>query len=273
MPLRRGYVLLETVVATGLLIVGLAVIGAQIQSADTSVRTMDRKVRAVMLAEQQLAELDMGLIKVDSLDEVEEGDFGPRFPDWGWIMVTEPTAIEGMFRLRLDVYYVLRDGDYQQDDFDYDNADMLFTAYAFRSAPRPVNFAEDFGLNDDEFNDLAEKLSAAGIPGLEADNFNPNWAAFPDFEQFIQVMPIVLDAFGIDFDQLASALPRDVMEQLKEAGLFGENGDTSPDNNGNNGNNGNNNNGNSGNNGNNNYDNNRGSDNPGDQKSPDGGGP
>jgi len=35
---RRGYVLLETVVATGLLIVGLAVIGAQVQDSQTFAR-------------------------------------------------------------------------------------------------------------------------------------------------------------------------------------------------------------------------------------------
>ena len=48
---RRGYVLLENTVATGLLIVGLAVIGSQVQSADLSVKKMERKLQAILLSE------------------------------------------------------------------------------------------------------------------------------------------------------------------------------------------------------------------------------
>ncbi len=229
LPLRDAYLLLETVVATGLLIVGLAVIGAQIQSADTSVRTMDRKVRAVMLAEQQLAELDLGLVELESLDEVEEGDFGSRHPDWGWILTTEPTAVEGMFRLRLDIYYLVREDDYQEDDFDYDGAESVFTVYAFRAAPRPIDFAADFGLNDEQLEELSEKLTASGVAGLDASEFDPAFLARLPFEDFISVLPTLLDAFGIDFDDLASALPRDVLEQLKEAGVFDEDGEGQDD--------------------------------------------
>lgn len=229
LPLRPAYVLLETVVATGLLIVGLAVIGAQIQSADTSVRTMERKVRAVMLAEQQLAELDLGLVELESLDEVEEGDFGSRHPDWGWIMTTEPTAVEGMFRLRLDIYYLVREDDYQEDDFDYDEAESVFTVYAFRAAPRPIDFAADFGLNDEQLEELSEKLTASGVAGLDPSQFDPAFLARLPFEDFISVLPTLLDAFGIDFDDLASALPRDVLEQLKEAGVFDEGGEEQDD--------------------------------------------
>ena len=47
---RDAYVLLETVLATGLLITGLAVVGAQVQSADTTIRVMNRTIRAMMLA-------------------------------------------------------------------------------------------------------------------------------------------------------------------------------------------------------------------------------
>ncbi len=80
---RRGYVLLETVVATGLLIVGLAVIGVQIQDAGSSIHKMERQTRAMLLAERHFAYMDLGLVELDSVDEIQEGDFGPREPDWG----------------------------------------------------------------------------------------------------------------------------------------------------------------------------------------------
>ena len=55
---RLAYLLLETVVATGMLIVGLAVLGAQVQDSHTAVRKMERRIRAISLAEQHLAELE-----------------------------------------------------------------------------------------------------------------------------------------------------------------------------------------------------------------------
>jgi type II secretory pathway pseudopilin PulG len=223
----RGYVLLETVVATGLLIVGLAVIGAQVQSADTSVRNMDRELRAMMLAEQQLAELDLGLIELESLDEVEEGDFGSRQPDWGWLMTTEPTVVESMFRVRIDIYYLQTDDDYQEDSFDYDEAERMFTAYAFRGAPRAIDFASDYGLSEEEFEELATKFADLGIP-IDPGNFKPG-TDFLDrsFEELVTILPLLMDAMGLDVDQLAAALPKDVLDQLREAGVFGDEDDGS----------------------------------------------
>jgi len=217
---RGAYVLLETVLATGLLVVGLAVIGAQVQSADTSIRVMERKIRAMMLAERQMAELEMGLIKLESLDEIEEGDFGPRHPDWAWLMAIEPTAVDEMYRLTLDVFYLPREGDYQEDDFEYDDAERVFTAYAFRSEPRPIDFGADFGMSDEELDEMAEKLIDTGIPGLDPSQFDVSLIPELPFEEFITVLPTILDAFGIEFDQLAAALPRDVLRQLEESGLL-----------------------------------------------------
>ncbi len=226
---RRGYVLLETVIATGLLIVGLAVIGAQVQSADTSVRKMDRELRAMLLAEQQLAELDLGLIELDSLDEVEEGDFGSRQPDWGWLMTTEPTVVEGLFRLRIDIFYLPLDGDYQEDSFEYDEAERMFTAYTFRATPRSIDFAADYGLNEEEFEDLASKFADLGIP-VDPSNFNPalDTLSLP-FEDLVAMLPLVMDAMGLDLDQLTAALPREVLDQLREAGVFGDEGEAGTD--------------------------------------------
>ena len=145
---RCAYLLLETVVATGMLIVGLAVLGAQVQDSHTAVRKMERRIRAISLAEQHLAELEMGLVDINSVDENVEGDFGPRFPNFGWLLTTEETAIEHMFMLRLDILHHLRDDDYSEDSFDYDEADLLETVYVMKAAPQPVNFGEDFGMNE-----------------------------------------------------------------------------------------------------------------------------
>lgn len=219
---RHGYVLLETVVATGLLIVGLAVIGAQVQDAQTSIRVMEREIEALMLAEQHLAMLDLGLVELDTVDEVQEGDFGPRFPDYGWRLTLDDTAIENMFLLNLEILYRLREDEYQEDDFDFDNAETLYTVYAMRATPQPVNFAEDFGFNDDELVELSENLSELGIAGLEPETFDPAILGKLDFEELVEALPVLMEAFGMDITQLAGTLPPNLLQQMRNSGLLGE---------------------------------------------------
>lgn len=219
---RRGYVLLETVIATGLLIVGLAVLGAQIQDSDMAIRQMRLRLRAMTLAEQQLAELDLGLIELDSVDEVQEGDFGPRYPDYGWRLITEPTAIEGMYRFTVEVLYLIRDGAYKEDDFDYEAADILFTSYAFRPAPQALDLGIDFGLSDEDLERVTEKLSNAGIPGLDAQSFDPAILAKLDFAQLVEVLPVFLDALGMELGDLEALIPAGVLEELKKSGMLDE---------------------------------------------------
>jgi len=221
---RSGYVLLETVIATGLLIVGLAVLGAQIQDSQTAIRHMRLRLRAMTLAEQQLAELDLGLIELDSVDEVQEGDFGPRYPDFGWRLVTEPTAIEGLYRLTVEILHLLRDGAYKEDDFDYEYADTVFTTYALRPAPQALDLGVDFGLSDEEFASVSEKLSNAGVPGLDAQSFDPTILAKLDFEQLVEVLPVVLDALGMELGDLEAMIPAEVLEDLKKSGILDEAG-------------------------------------------------
>ena len=219
---RLSYVLLETVIATGLLIVGLAVIGAQVQDSVTTIKKMELRTRALMLSQQHLAELDLGLIELDSVDEMEEGDFGPRYPDWGWRIITEETAIDGMYLLQLEVLHELREGDYREDDFEYDDAEIIHTAYAYRATPQAIDFAADFGLQEDEVAELSEKLASLSIPGLDAFEFDPALLAKLDFEEVLETLPLVLSAFGISLDQLTAALPPGVLDQIKESGLLGE---------------------------------------------------
>ena len=219
---RRGYVLLETVVATGLLIVGLAVIGAQVQDSQTCVRKMQRRVRAMMFAERHLAMLDLGLVELDSVDELEEGDFGPRHPDYGWWLTTEDTAIENMYLLRLDILHHLREDEYREDDFDFDNADTLYTVYAMRAAPQPVDFGEDFGLTEDEVIELGEKLSELGIDGMDPEEFDLRILGKLDFEELLEALPVIMDAFGMELSDMASTLPPNLLRQIQESGLLDE---------------------------------------------------
>ncbi len=226
---RPAYVLLETVIATGLLIVGLAVIGAQVQTSDYAVRTMERRMRAMMLAEQFLAELDLGLIALDSVDETQYGDFGPRFPDYGWWLTLVETSVAKNFLLSVDIYYRPREDPYKEDDFDFPNAERLYSVYALRATPEPVNFATDFGMKEDELADLREKLGELALPGLDPESFDPTILAKLDFEELVKTLPAYMEAMGIDPKQFLGMLPPDLVQQLEDAGLFGGEGDKNED--------------------------------------------
>ena len=221
---RRGYVLLETTIATGILIVGLAVIGAQVQDADRSVHTRERKLQAILLAERQLAELEMGLVELDSVDEIEDGDFGPRYPDYGWLLTTENTALEQVYLLKLEVLHHFRDEAYQEDEFDFDAADTLFTVYTMRSLPQPVSFSEDFGFTDEELLELGERFDELAIEGLDVESFDPRILQTIDLAKVLEALPVIMDALGMDITQLTAALPPDMIRQLEESGLLSEEG-------------------------------------------------
>ncbi len=219
---RPGYVLLETVVATGLLVAGLAVIGANVQDVQHSVRTMGRDMEALRLAERHFAELDLGLIELDSVDEFQDGDFGPRYPNYGWLLTTEKTAIKNMFLLRLDVLFHLREDEYREDEFDFDESELLHTVYAMRATPQPINFGEDYGLNEEELAELSEKLGELGILGLDPEEFDPAIFGKLDFEELLESMPVLLDAFGLDMTQLMNSLPPGLLDQIRSSGLLDE---------------------------------------------------
>jgi len=217
--------LLETTVATGLLVAGLAVIGAQIQQAESSVREMELRLRALMLAETMLAELDLGLVELDSVDFVQEGDFGPRYPDFAWRLITEESSIDDLYGLRLDVLYLRTDEPYEPDTFDHDSARSLHTVYALRALPQELDLGTEFGLDDEAVLELGNRLDVLAISGLSVDSFDPTLLASLNFEDFIEVLPLIADAFGIDITQLLGQLPPEVVRLLEEGGLLGEEGE------------------------------------------------
>jgi len=217
---RPGYVLLETVVATGLLVVGLAVIGGQIQDSESAVHKMELKIRALTLAEQQLALMDLGLVELDSVDEVQEGDFGPRYPYWGWRIITEPTSLEETYRLTVEVLYYESDEPYQKDGFEYDLAEVMHTSWAFRRTPKPLDLALDFGLTDDEMLDFATKVDEAAIPCFEGGMFDVACLLETDIEELAGAFA-ALQELGIDLG--AAGLTPEVMDMYKN--LFGEEGE------------------------------------------------
>lgn len=210
--------------ATGMLVVGLAVIGAQVQDAQRSIHEMEMQVRGLALAQMKLAELDLGLVELDSVDQIQEEEFGSRYPAYGWRLTTEDTALSDMFLLKLEILYQPRPTEeldsYSEGDFDFDYAREIATIYAMRPAPAPINLVEDFGLDEEQAIKIDEQLRDIGIPGLSLDSLDPSILATLDFEEFLKVLPILAEALGIDVADALNALPPGLMEALQEGGML-----------------------------------------------------
>lgn len=220
----RGWVMLETVIATGMLVMGLAVIGAQVHDADRTIREMELNLRGLALAQMKLAELDLGLVELDSVDAIQEEEFGSRYPAFAWRLTIEDTAISDMFLLKLEVLHHRRPSDelddYTEGGFDFDNAQDIATIYALRSTPKPINLAEDFGLSEEQVIEIGEQLQQIGIPGLDVDSLNPSLLATLDFEEFLEVLPVLAQAFGIDLTTVLNVLPPGLLDAIQESGVL-----------------------------------------------------
>ena len=223
-PRRDAYVLLETVLATGLLLLGLAVIGTQVQDSQAAVYEMRQRLKAMQLAESQFGMLDLGLVELDSIDEVQEEEFGPRNVAFGWRLTIHETANEGLNLLELEILRYDRED--EDEEFDFDEAETVYTRYAMRPTPRKLDLSAEFGLNEEEFEELAERLLALGVEGLSADEFDPSILARLDYEELIEVLPPLLDAFGVSLVDFTASLPPEVLEALRESGMLeGEGGE------------------------------------------------
>ena len=106
--------------------------------------------------------------------------------------------------------------------FDFDDADTVYTVYAFRPLPMALDLAEDFGLPDDEVDAISEQLSELGIDGLDPLAIDPSILPKLDFEEFLQALPVLLKVFGVELGDLERMLPPDVLQELRDLGVFGE---------------------------------------------------
>ncbi|MCK4661008.1 MAG: hypothetical protein KAV82_15915 [Phycisphaerae bacterium] len=212
MGLKRGFMLMEVVLAVGLLVVGMAFVGMQIQNSSRSSRRAERSMRALLLAESKLSELDAGLIIPE--EEIEE-DFGHLFPNYAWRMRIEPTSRPDLNLITLEILYDVRMK--LEDEFDFDETDVVHRLYTMRATPTTLDLTRDFGMGEEAADKLAETLSSVGEEGIDPRNLNPALFASLDLEELLEVAPPLLEAFGISMSDLMQVLPDELRQALEEA--------------------------------------------------------
>lgn len=217
--------LLEIVVAVALLVLGMAVIGAQLQSASTTTYQTDHLARIVLLAETRMAELDSGMVlpnaQIDqetSAVEIEQ-DFGRLFPQYAGRVTLTPTATQDLIAVRLDILYdperrILEHGE-ALSEFDYDDEKIVQTYHTLRTVPKPLNLRTDFGLEDDVAERINGQLQDSGVgQALDLENFDPSVFKDMSMEELVELLSILQQAFGTDQSALLQLVPESMRGQL-----------------------------------------------------------
>ena len=212
---RRGYLLLEVVVALGLLVLGLATLGMQIQNAHETTYETKRTLRAMNLAESQLAQLEAGLIQnVDSAIEDDlEDEFGRLFPSYGWRLRLEPTETPELWAVRLDILYQLRLD--VEEEFDFDEAEIVFTVRTLRATPVTIDPSRDFGADEETMQKLTEALSGTD---LDAYALDLRAVGGLPIDQLLELLTAFREAGLLEGINLGSLLPAELLNMLEEAG-------------------------------------------------------
>lgn len=208
--MKRGFMLLEVVVAVGILVMGLAFVGMQVQNAANASRRSERALRALLLAESKLAELDTGLI--EPADEIED-EFGPLFPDYGWRLriETHPTTPD-LNQITLDILYQARQD--VEEEFDFEKAELVHRLYTLRVTPLTLQDVLAYFELSEEQEELVRELVNPDGEGL-----NPNElpARLPDIPlaDLLEQAPQLLQLFGLTEAIVMQMLPEATRQKVE----------------------------------------------------------
>ena len=218
--MTRGFMLLEVVVAVGLLVLGLAVIGAQLREATNRTYETDLAGRVACLAESKFAELDAGLINEEfaadsnfARDLLVEEDFGRLFPAFAWRMRILPTGVTDLLAIELEI---LHDPQREVDqEFDYANAPVVQVYHTLRAIPRPLDLVADFGVAEDKALELNQQLAGVGDGSMDVHKLDASIFGRMDIEEILEILPVLMQAFNAKQSDIANLLPPDLRAQLE----------------------------------------------------------
>jgi hypothetical protein len=210
--------LLETLLCVAILALAISIIGSQVNESLNAAEYTNNLNRALMLAEWVLAEMDM--VSMDDEDrlielrgEEGEGTFGERYPGFGWRIKIEPTDVEELDLVTLDILV----GDVEEDTID-DDWKVIYSAYALRPVVAEVD-PTDFGMPSEEeigMLAMAQPPSAEGVP----DPFSGELPA--ELEELLAALPgpireIFTRLFGgepVPLDEIRAAVAELTTEDL-----------------------------------------------------------
>ncbi len=105
---RRGFTLVEMIVATLLLAIGVAGSLAAFSAATRATTAADRNQTAMLLARQKLTEIELRPDTLTGGDQ--DGDFGSDYPDYHWQQSVETTDFQNLFQVTVTITWGMRTG-------------------------------------------------------------------------------------------------------------------------------------------------------------------
>lgn len=190
---RRGAMLLEVVISLGILMVAMSVIGLAFNNGRQRVEFAERMIRAMLMTEKLVAEMDTDLLDLE--DQEQSGWFGGEsIPGMSWRVEINPSdRIQGLLEVDISIYMGDPDGSADERQL------LLFTRVE-RIEPRGIDFEKDFGLDEDQIAQLTD-IIPGGAQVFDPTNFDPRSLAQLDLDTLVDLLPTLLQAFGINLAQ------------------------------------------------------------------------
>jgi len=209
---RPGAALLEVVVALGILLMAMAMVGMAIRNSDRIARDAVEKSRALMLTEQLITYLDTGQEAFKDVANQREasGYFSVDAPPgWSWsVSMEKDPNVEGMERVTVKVI----EGD---PDAPEDEQRPLLVTHFLRAEKRNINLQEDFGMTEEQVTQITEAIPG-GAALFDPTDFDPTSLARLDMDTLKEVLPMIMEQFGAMAGGLPGGMsPEQMMNQLQ----------------------------------------------------------
>jgi hypothetical protein len=193
----RGSALLEVVISLSILVVAMGVVGFAFRNCQLNLDRSERVTRAMLLADQVLTNIDLGILSVTSQAESSQGQgnltevsgvFGVDAPPGMSYRVQAGTdnALPGVIRLYIEIY---------AGDPDDESHQLILATSALRAPPRSIDLERDFGLPAEQTQKIQDQIPG-GSQVFDPKNFDPRALASMDMDTLIQMLPLLMQAFG-----------------------------------------------------------------------------
>jgi hypothetical protein len=170
----RGVMLLEVIVAFGLLVFGMTMVGLQVDAGLKAAQQSEQKLQALTLMEMKVSELMANEIVFEEFEGEMEGDFGRQYgdamtrtilyPGWSWQINVEPTRIENFYQVEIKIGYNEKGAQDQIEnpdeviEIDDEDTTIVLTAYRLFPKPSDINLQRDFGLTEEEMDEFVSQI-------------------------------------------------------------------------------------------------------------------
>lgn len=220
---RRGSMLLEVLLSLGILTLGMATIGLQVNSGLRQELLAAEVFRQSSLVESMVSQVEAMVARHLSESQTEgtagersrdveiEGEFGLVFPGYGYRILVEPTQVERLNRVTIELLkapFDLRSGELLEEP------ERVYLTRMLRASPPQINLDRLGVTLDPEQRNLLE------MGGLldDSGNLDIQRLLAMDPGALMELLPLLMSAFGGGqmAEMMGNMSPEQLLEMLQE---------------------------------------------------------